>query len=153
MAEGQAGWPMNIWIARRKIYCGFVNSLRKCWTSIQSLDSFYCNHVQYIFFFFRKETISCFIIQKHLKLVIPGWQLAKEYFTLLVKIDVLSKQLCCIQMRNMWCSGCLNSSPPPPPPPFRTSGKAQGKAAKLTEGTGYFSHEDRLKIQKPISVK
>lgn len=55
-----------------------------------------------------------------------------------------------------WLSHC-SSSPPPikkKKKRIRTSGKAyREKAAKLTEGTGYFSHEDRLKIQKPISVK
>lgn len=56
-----------------------------------------------------------------------------------------------------WLSQCLPSVPlhrsKKKKKRIRTSGKAQGKAAKLTEGTGYFSHEDRLKIQKPISVK
>lgn len=40
-------------------------------------------------FFFFKETISYFVTQKHFKLVILSWQLEREHFTPLVKIDVL----------------------------------------------------------------
>lgn len=103
MAEGQTGWSINIWIDRKKTYCGFVNSLRKCWASIQSLDSFYCNHVHYLKKN-RKETISYY-----LKLVISGLQLEKKYFV------VLSEQLCYIQMRNIWFSGCVHAHHLPPP--------------------------------------
>lgn len=47
------------------------------------------NTFSFFFFFLRKETISYFVTQKHFKLVIPSWQLEKEHFTPLVKIDVL----------------------------------------------------------------
>lgn len=98
---------MNIWINRKKIYCCFVNS-KKMRTSIQS-DSFYCNHVQYHFFVFKER--NHFLLYNTKTFKITYFRLTeKEYFTLLVKID-LSEQLRCIQMRNTWCSGCPDACP------------------------------------------
>lgn len=51
-----------------------------------------------------------------------------------------------------WSSPWLPSATHRVQKKIRTSGEGRGKAAKLTRGQG-TSHEDRLKIQKPISVK
>ena len=153
MAEGQTRRPMRIWIDRKKIYYCFVNS--KKLLNFHS-DSFYCNHIQYLFFF--KERNHFLLYNTNAFKIIYFRLMKKEYFTLLVKIFWTIMLHSNEKYMMFWSSPCLPSATPigqkkKKRKRIRTSGKAWGKAAKLTEGTGYFSHEDRLKIQKPISVK
>lgn len=82
MAEGQTRRPMKIWINRKKIYCCFVNS--KKLLNFHS-DSFYCNHIQYLFFFF-KERNHFLLYNTNAFKIIYFRLMKKEDFTLLVKI-------------------------------------------------------------------
>jgi hypothetical protein len=107
-------------------------------------------------FFLKKRNHFLLYNTKHFKLVIPSWQLEKAHFTLLVKVDVLFFLSNYAIFKYGICDILVVLVLPPTlsTPKKKESGhlaRPREKQLNSHEGTGYFSHEDRLKIQKPIS--